>query len=440
MAQVTTSKITIKELLNPQYFDQMYDLIGDFHTVQLGLKTTHLLNHPDFVKHVLVDNNQNYDKATPAFIFSRLVLGNGLFTSDGAFWLRQRRLAQPAFHRKQIDQLTATMNASIGGLMRRYAAYAEQQTPFDVGIEMTRVTLSIAGESLFSIDLDTDAPVVGEAVQALGRTFEDFVEHPVRTMLLIANRNNRQSVAAIFKLRKIVQRIIEKRRTEIGKHNDVLEMLIIARDEESGQAMTDKQLRDEVVTFMLAGHETTANMMTWAHYLLARHPQSMDRLAAEIDQQLKGRMPQIEDVHHLPYTYAVLSESLRLYPSAYMFSRRALKDDAIGGRLIKRGEIVIVPPFYVQRHPNFWPQPQKFDPERFIDRSEKRHRFAFMPFGGGPRQCIGNHFAMLEGVLTLVRIIQKYRLLPVNDNVIHPKMGATLRPERPVMMGVRARV
>ena len=212
MAQSLEGKITLRELINPAYFDRIYDLVGDFHTIRLGLKTTHLLNHPDYVKHVLVDNNQNYDKATPAFRFSRLVLGNGLFTSDGPFWLRQRRLAQPAFHRKQVEQLTGIMSASIDALIGRYNQYARQQSAFDVGEEMTRVTLSIAGESLFSIDLDKDAPVIGEAVNTLGQSFEDFIEHPLYSLLLIANRNNRRSVRAIFQLRRIVQRIIETRR------------------------------------------------------------------------------------------------------------------------------------------------------------------------------------------------------------------------------------
>ena len=209
-----------------------------------------------------------------------------------------------------------------------------------------------------------------------------------------------------------------------------------ARDPENGQGMTDRQLRDEVITFMLAGHETTANMMTWAHYSLGQHPHVALKLEAEIDQQLQGRLPQMNDIRSLKYTYAVLSETLRLYPSAFMFSRRALIADQIGDHRIKKGEIVIVPPFYVHRHPDFWTEPARFDPQRFLDVTAKRHRFAYTPFGGGPRQCIGNHFAMLEGVLTLARIVQQFRIEATGDEVISAKMGATLRPDKPILMRV----
>ena len=412
---------------------------GDVARFRFLVMPGHLLSHPDHVRHVLIDNHRNYDKQTKGFEVIRLVLGNGLLTSEGDFWKRQRRIAQPAFHKDRVASLAGVMVRATEDTAERWTEVAKRGGTVDAAAEMMRLTLRIAGETLLSTDVSRDADVVGTSVALLLAEANVQILRPVNWPLSWPVPRNKRLLGALSTLDAVVRRMIEQRRSAATRPNDLLTMLMEARDEETGEAMTDQQLRDEVLTIFLAGHETTANAMSWTLYLLSKHPDVGRRLAEELDSVLGGRPPEVADLGKLVYTTAVIKESMRLYPPAWVIGRRAVEDDVIDGFEIPRDSLAFVSPWVTHRHPAFWPNPEGFDPPRFLpERAGEIARHAYFPFGAGPRLCIGQGFAMIEAQLLLATLWQRVRVELVSAHRVVPQPSITLRPKGGILMRPRA--
>jgi cytochrome P450 len=404
---------------------------------------TVFLNHPDYIKHVLQENYRNYDKREISNLVVRAVFGNGLFSNDGPSWLQQRRLMQPAFHHQRIAAFGALMTGEAEALMRRWDARPAEAPPLNVMNEMMRVTLRVVNLALFGGDMDEEVERVGRAfsvvLQYLMRaSFEPYVLLPG-----VPARGKREFLVARADLDRTVYGIIARRRAEGregAERGDLLSLLLNARDAESGAAMSDRQAHDEVMTLLAAGHETTAVALTWVWYLLSRNPEAEARLHTELSAVLGGRPPAMEDLARLPYTRMVIEETLRLYPPATVLIRRAIGADQFGPDSIPAGTLIQLTPYAIHRHPSFWEHPEVFDPERFTpERSAGRPRFAYIPFGGGPRQCIGNTFALAEAQLVLATIAQRYRLRQDPPREVKAKPVITLRPDGGMPMRLERR-
>jgi len=397
--------------------------------------------HPDHNKHILQDNNKNYTKLPhPSLLLLTPVVGKGLLTSDGDFWRRQRRLAQPAFHRQRIANFATTMTDAAGGMLEKW----QDGQAVNLAEEMMHLTLEIAGKTLFSIDLTREADTVGEAFTAVNEETASLAGKPFAYERLKhvpwwhSSKVIRQNTAV---LDNVVHKVIAERRQSGVQKDDLLGMLMDARDEETGEGMDDKQLRDEVMTIMLAGHETTAVALSWTLYLLSQHPDVRIRLEQELANVLAdGRIPTIADVPQLLYTTMVIEEAMRLYPPAFAIARFGHEPDAIGGYDVPANAVITLSPYLTHRHQDFWEEPLKFDPERFTpERVAERPRYAYMPFGGGPRQCIGSSFAMTEAVLLLAMIASRFQaeLQPGHQVEMEPLI--TLRPKGGLPMILKAR-
>jgi cytochrome P450 len=403
----------------------------------------YLVSHPHDVEHVLRSNYRNYPKG---FISAVLKpgLGEGLLTSAGDLWLRQRRLMQPVFHRQRLAALVPTMTDAVEKLVERWEPFARSGQPFDVAAEMARLTLEIVSRTLFGLDVSGEAETIGRALAITNSHANYRYLHPFALPPWIPTRRNRRAAQAQHTLDVVVHQIIAERRRAKEDRDDLLGMLFAARDEEMGAGMSDKQLRDEVITILLAGYETTANALSWTWYLLAQHPEVERKLHAELAAGLRPegtwRMPTYDDLPKLPYTRMVFDESLRLYPPAWATARQAQAADQIRGYRIPARAPVAISQYVTHRHPAYWDNPETFDPERFTpERSVGRPKFAYFPFSGGPRQCIGNNFALLEAQLILATIVQRYHLELVPDHPIEPEAMINLRPRYGVMVTLHAR-
>jgi cytochrome P450 len=363
------------------------------------------------------------------------MMGEGLLTSDGDFWRRQRRLSQPAFHRQQIGAFAGTMTSIAEEMLERWQPVAARGQLIDVSAEMIRLTLSIVSKTLFNTDVGAEANTVGEAITVAFKEFDRRLAALFTLPDVVPTPSRRRLHNAIQTLDRVVYRIIEERRRAGEDIGDLLSMLVFARDEETGESMSDKQLRDEVMAIFLAGHETTANALNWIWYLLSKHPAVERRLHDELAAVLGGRIPTLEDLPKLSYTTMVIEESLRLYPPAWVIERRSIAADQIGPYVIPPGSTIIPSQYITHRHPAFWDNPEGFDPERFTpERVAARPRFAYFPFGGGPRVCIDNNFAMMELQLILATVTQRYRLALVPGHPVELDPMITLRPRYGILM------
>ncbi len=424
-------------------FQKTYGDAVRFHAV--GPFYGYQFSHPDHHKHILQDNNQNYTKIPhPTMLLIQPVVGNGLLTSDGDFWRRQRRLAQPAFHRRRISDLGDTMTAATDHMLGKWETAVRDNPVLDVDQWINLLTLEIVGRTLFSIDVTQEADKVGEAFTAVneqvGRlTRQPFSDRLIRVPFLPMTRRLRRNTAV---LDEVVNRIIDERRAmpDADMPDDLLTMFMQAVDEETGGQMDDKQLRDEVMTILLAGHETTAVSLSWIFYLLSQHPTVREALFAEVDGVLNGRLPTTNDIPNLPYANMIIEEAMRLYPPVYAIGRFGHAPDTVGDFDTTRNAVIILCPFITHRHPEFWDEPEKFDPERFTpERKKDRPRYAYLPFGGGPRQCIGNNFAMTEAILLLTTICQRFTMELVAGYQAELNPLITLRPKNGLPMKVTKR-
>ncbi len=407
--------------------------VGDVVRLRLAGVTAHLVSHPRDVRAILQERARSFCRPMNGRRNLSHVLGNGLLVSEGAFWLRQRRIAQPAFHKRRIDGFGDRMIAASVDLAEDWERRARADEPFDVARDMMRLTLRIVQETLLGTAPSSDADRIGDAVSYLlgdiNRRFGRVLSPPQG----VPTASNLRFAKSLRVLDENVHRMIAERRKSPGQ-DDLLSMLLEARDEESGEGMDDRQLRDEVMTIFLAGHETTANALSWTFYLLGRHPDVARKLRAELREVLGDRPPAASDVGSLRYTKMVFSEALRLYPPAWIIARAPIEDEELGGYFLPAGGRVFLSPWVTHRHPAFWRDPEGFDPERFADPSAI-DRFAWFPFGGGPRLCIGHAFAMMEGILVLATLASRFHLELVPGHVVTPEPLVTLRPKN----GVRVR-
>lgn len=400
----------------------------------------YLVTHPNDVEHVLQTNQRNYRKPE---VFSKavgLIAGRGLLTSEGDFWRHQRQLAQPAFHRERLAALATLITDAAESTAEGWTQHAQSGASVNVAAEMIRLTLKIVSLALFSTEISDKADRVGPATRVAFEHANYRMSHPLALPERIPTRRNRRFLKAKRRLDELVFAIINERRRTGEDRGDLLSMLLLTRDEETGEGMSDQQLRDEVITLLLAGHETTAAALSWTWYLLSLHPDVEHKLLAELAQVLSGRTPTFDDLPHLSYTTMVFEESMRLYPPAWGQPRQAIADDRIGGYHIPAGAIINLCQWLTHRHPDFWENPEQFDPERFTqERAAKRPRFAYFPFGGGARQCIGNNFAMMEAQLILATLAQHFSLVLVPRHPVEPDPTFTLRPRYGMLMTLHVR-
>lgn len=425
---------------------------GEAVYLRLGPYRANLIRHPDLIKHVFIDNAANYTKQTRGYEKSKIVLGRGLVTSEGELWQRQRRIANPAFSRGRVTGFAPVMVAATEAMLDAWTPRASAGEPVDVFQEMMGVTLTIAVQTLLGVGPSPELDRVSAAVSEVLERTNDIITNVLAPPLWVPLPKYVRFKRALKILDDYVFATIARRRgsgvgvrvsgdegTAASETRDLLSMLLTARDEETGESMSDRQLRDEAVTILIAGHETTANVLAWALYLLGRHPEVQRQAREEIRGVLAGRPPTADDVPKLPLVRAVADEAMRLYPPAWMLGRYTVADDVIGPYRVKAGEFVLISPYVTHRHPGLWDNPTGFDPHRFLDgRAERLPKFSYLPFGGGQRFCIGANFASMQSVLMLASILQRYALAPVPGDRVVPYAMITLRPKFGIRMSITA--
>jgi len=408
---------------------------GDVVRCRLGPEVIHLVARPEHIEHVLLTNQRNYNKDTRSSSKIRSVTDRGLLTSNGDYWLRQRRLMQPVFQPRHLARFIDIMTSTTTAMLERWREIAARGQDLDVASEMMRLTCTVVGKALFGTDVSPDIGTIEESATVLmehaWQRLERIVDFPA-SWPTPANLRFRQ---ARRRLDEIVWRIIHDRRQSGQKSEDLLTLLLWRKDEETGASMSDLEVRNETITLLLAGHETTANSLTWTWYCLSRFPDMGRRVQAEVAAVVGQRPPTLEDLPRLEYTKRVYREALRLYPPIWIMERRVLTADTIAGYRIPGGSSIVISPYVTHRHPEFWDHPGEFDPERFLsERAAGRPQHAYLPFGSGQRQCIGKDFAMMEALVILAMVTQRYRLDLVPGHPVEPKPGITLRTRNGLLM------
>jgi cytochrome P450 len=385
---------------------------------------TYVIHHPDDVKRVLVSNHRNYTKGV-GLDRVKILLGKGIMTSEGELWKRQRYMMQPLFHRRVITEFAEVIAQANDRFIARWAGLARAGELINLTDEMSELTLEIVLRSIFGRDLDRLSKELG------GNPFEVVTREQVRDL---------QFAYKFRSLTKLVAQLIAQRRASSEEHFDYVAMLMNARDKESGEPMGERELIDEIMTLIVAGHETTASGLNWTWYLLSQHPQVEARLHAEIDAAADLPAPTLTEVEALGYTRQVIDEALRLYPPGWLLSRRTIDADVLGGYPVPAGANVLLPLYLLHRHPHFWKDPEAFDPGRFAPEHEaERPRFAYMPFAAGPRHCIGETFALYEMLGHLYKVARRYRLRYVPDKPLELEAQINLRTRHPLHMRLEAR-
>lgn len=413
---------------------ETFDKYGDTYDLHVDNQHIFVTRDPELLRQALVEDPDKYDKdavyKNPDWGLA-FFIGNGLLTSDGEFWRRQRKLIQPSFHARHIESYAETMV----DYAERTADEWRGATEVDVDDAMMKLTLAIVSKTIFGKDVSGDAAQIGDAITVLQHT----AGNPPMLPQWLPTPHKRRKATALRQLDAITYRLIAERRADTSEHGDLLSLLMNARDED-GEGMSDKQVRDEAITIMLAGHETTANALNWTWMLLAQNPQVEARLHAELDSVLGGRRPTLADLKQLPYTEMVIKESMRLYPPAYGFSRVANQTTRLGDYDVPKGTILNLFTYGTHRDAKLWPDPERFEPERFSAENEKQiPRYAYLPFGGGPRVCVGNSFAMMEARLLLATLAQRYQLRLAPGQTVNTEPLITLRPKDGLRMRVEPR-
>lgn len=413
---------------------------GDVYELDLGFIQATVLCHPRHAQHILLDNARNYTKGGPLWDSIRTFIGNGLPVSEGEFWKRQRRMIQPAFHHQRLVALTGRMVEAIDECLEDWEPAARSGQPFDVAQAFTRMTMHVLVRTVFGGSVEP-----AEALQ-VGRSLAYIIDYMLQASLTnalpgwVPVPGRERYREELRRMDEIVARVIARGRQGGQSQDTLISLLLDMVDSESGERMTDAQLRDEAVSLFAAGYETTSVAMSWAYHFLTREPHIAGRLQAGVDRVLGGRSPRFEDLSALGYTRGVLQEALRLYSPTYWLPRTAVEDDMVDGYRIPAGRMVGVFSHLLHRHPEVWSEPLKFDPERYTpERSEGRHKLAWIPFGAGQRQCIGKEFALMEGQLILARIAQRYEVSAVPGREARLHLGTTLRAKDGVWVHLAAR-
>ncbi len=417
-----------------QFLIQVSAQYGDLAHFKIRKRDVYLVSHPDEIERILVTHAGNFVK-NPGFQTIKRVLGEGLLSSEGEFHLRQRRMMQPAFHRRRIASYAQVMADETSKVSSRWRSGGE----IDVFREMVELTLRVVSRALFSTDLEDQAGEISQAVDDAMTLFHQATS-PVSLLLSrlpwVGDRRFRRGRK---RLDEAIFRLIRKRRESGNRADDLLSALIDAQEE--GSRMTDAQVRDEALTILLAGHETTATALAWTWYLLSRHPEAETALHEELDCVLQGRPPAVEDLPNLVYTRMVFTEALRLYPPVYMLGRQALQDYPIRSYVIPAGASLIISPYLVHHDPRYYPNPERFDPLRWAPEAQAgRHKYAYLPFSAGPRVCIGEPFAWQEGVMVLATLGQRWKLSRPSDEPVLALPRVTLRPKGGIRMTLRPRL
>lgn len=405
--------------------------MGNFYRVKLFIPLF-VTFRPDIIKHVLQTNAKNYRKSR-AYDQLKLALGNGLVTSEGHFWRRQRKMAQPAFYKTRLEELFIEMSKVTDNYILNLKRRVEQEQVIEIDKEMMKVTADIVLRTLFS----SDNPNETDATYKMMAEMQEYVIHRVHKPFFIPlqyiNGNHRKFVKYRASFNEKIFRLIEERR-QMEKHpNDLLSMLLDAKDAETGEGMTDEQLRDEAITIFSAGHETSANALAWTFHLLAQHPEVVEKLRKEEEKVLGGKTPTFNDLRQLQYHQQVIEEGMRLYPPAHAVGREAIEEDEIDGVKIPKNGVVFISIFALHRSPKYWKNPLQFNPDRFSPAQKKqRPKLTYMPFGAGARMCIGNHFAMMEMQLLLARLVRHFDFETVSDESIDFLPLITLKPKNAI--------
>ena len=424
------------------YLQTIADHCGPLVEVRFGPVKQLVITSPELAQQILQGNNRNYIKEQYFMQFTRLALtsGNNLFTSDGDYWLQQRRMMQPMFHRKQIAHFGEVINHETSKLLEQWATHRNQEQPVDIADALMQLTMQIIGYTMLSVDIAQEQRALHEAYAFVSSDIVARSANPLVLPLWVPTPNNRRFTAALGTIHQALRQMIQRRQQQVEPQHDLLGMLLAARYEESGGQLSTAQLLDELFGIVSAGHETTSMALTWAFYLLAQHPEVEQRLHTEVDGVLAGRLPTVNDLAQLPYTRMVIQETLRLYPPAYVTTRQAVQADTLNGYPTRAGVKLIVNIYGMQRHRAYWTEPQRFDPERFApEREAALTKFAYLPFGAGPRKCIGEALAMMEAQLILAAITQRYRLELVPERPVQPDAAFFLRAKAGLWMRLRAR-
>jgi|HubBroStandDraft_6_1064221.scaffolds.fasta_scaffold45790_2 cytochrome P450 len=405
---------------------ELFARYGDTYRVFVPARAsyTYVIHHPDDVKRVLVANHKNYTKGV-GLDRVRILLGKGIMTSEGELWKRQRYMMQPFFHRRVVTEFASVIAAANERFIERWEALTARGELVNLTDEMSELTLEMVLRAIFGTDLDRLTRQLG------GNPFEVVTKESGR---------NLQFAFKFRSLTKLVAGLIAQRRSEPQEHFDYLGMLMGARDKDSGAPMPERELIDEVLTLIVAGHETTASGLNWTWYLLSQHPQVAARLHAEIDATAELSAPTLADMEALSYTQQVINEALRLYPPGWLLSRRTIEADVLGGYQVPANTNVLLPLYLLHRHPGFWQEPERFWPERFAPEHEsERPRFAYMPFAAGPRHCIGESLALFEMLMHLYKVARRYRLTYVPDKPLELEAQINLRTRYPLHMRLERR-
>jgi cytochrome P450 len=421
----TVTDTNVRQMVrNPiQFYQNIAAQYGDIVCYRPAPEPAYLLNHPDYIRHVLLDNNHNYSKDTYSNRAFAKVVGGGLLTSEGEQWRKQRRMMQPAFHHTRLEKLDGMIVEAAQSMLDGWQKAFETHQPIDIAREMSALTLTVTIRSLFGVDLGDEVREIGEIINRAA----SYLEKPSSPRLIQSAKE----------FGAVVDRIIQQRRQNFKDGGDLLSSMMMTRDENGNPAMDDEQLRTQVMTLMLAGYETTASTLTWTWHLLSQNLWAMDRLRSEVRDTLQSRPPRYADLDRLLFTGMVLDESLRMFPPAWILGRRAIADDVIDGFFIPANAVIAICIYVLHRHPNFWVDADTFNPERFSEENIKgRNKFAYIPFGAGPRQCIGNNFGLMEAALVMACVLQRFELHSIPGMEVQPQALFVLRPNRDVLMSL----
>ncbi|MEI1277218.1 cytochrome P450 [Leptospira venezuelensis] len=412
------------------FFQVMQSKFGN--SARFGLRQVvfHLITQPEDIKRVLQENNQNYHKGVFYKELGR-ILGKGLLNSEGEFWKKQRKLIQPSFHKQRISEFVEIMAQETEKTSENW----KKISSLDISKEMMRLTFAIVGRTLFRTEVESYAARIEHSLKIALELVTKRITKIFPLPFSWPTPDNLKLKRALKDMHSVVDELIAERKK--NPSNDLISMLLEVRDEETGETMSESQVRDEAITLLLAGHETTANALSWGFYLLSKHPEICEKVREEANRVLGNKTPTLEDVQKLTYTRKVLDEVLRLYPPAWVIERTAMGPDNIGGYDVETGTNISICIFNIHRNPDFWENPDKFDPDRFDEeRSVDRPKYAYLPFGGGPRICIGNIFALTEATLILAMLVKNYKFQTDPNHPVVMEPLVTLRPKYGILLNI----
>ncbi len=420
---------------NTQALEEEY---GDFYRVKGLAKPFYAIFRPSIIKYVLQTNAKNYKKSI-AYDQLKIALGNGLVTSEGDFWRKQRRMAQPAFYKERLVALFDMMAAISTDYVQDLEAKLETNKSLEISQEMMTVTADIALQTLFSANDYGNQEEMYRIMVSVQEYVIKRVNQPFKIPLQYINGNHRQFLREKAVFDDLIYRVIQERRSSKEQRNDLLAMLLDATDVDTGEGMSDEQLRDEAITIFSAGHETSANALSWTLYLLSQQPEIAAKIRAEANEVFGDKVPSFQDLHRLNYTKQVVEEGMRLYPPAHALGRENLSDDVLDGVPVAKGSVAFINIYALHRSPKYWEEPERFNPDRFAPEQVKaRPKLTYMPFGAGARMCIGNHFAMMEMQLLLAMLVQKFNFRLDESHPIETQPLITLKPKHGIKLFVNA--